>query len=142
MNTLDEEEPKPNLLQTVALVPLLGFFLFFLQWFSFEFSASYVPERSFTFEYPSRPEHSAIDSADTVSIDIHADGTVSIAGVLTEPPKSSELLVLRQHLRATRDAINKHGGLVVRPNSEVRHQRLIEVLSAITGSGISYYGLT
>ncbi len=142
MNNLDDEHPTQNLLQTVALVPLLGLCLFLLRWFSFEYSARYVPERAFTFEFPSRLTHSAIDSPDTLSIDIYADGTVSIAGVLSEPPKSSELLLLRQHLRATRDAINKHGGLLVRPDLEVRQQRLIDVLSAVISSGIIYYGLT
>ena len=143
MNTVDEEHPTPNFfLQTATLLPILVVFFAILQWFYLDRIADYVPEGGITFEFPSVPAHSAISSPDTLSIDINADGTVSIAGVLSEPSNSSELLLLRQHLRSTRDAINKHGGLLVRPDSEVRFQRLIDVLSAVTSSGIFYYGLT
>jgi len=138
-----EEDPSPSLLlQLAALLPILVVFFVILQWFYLDRLASYVPERSITFEFPSIQAHSRILSPDTLSIDIHADGTVSIAGVLSEPADSSDLPLLRQHLRSARDVVNKQGGLVVRPDSEVHFQRLIDVLSAVTGSGIFYYGLT
>ena len=140
---MDEDLPRPSLLlQMAALLPILLVFFAILQWFYLDRLARYAPERGITFEFPSIQAHSRVLSPDTLSIDIHADGTVSIAGVLFEPADSSDLPLLRQHLRAARDAVNKHGGLVVRPNSEVRLQRLIDVLSAVTSSGIIYYGLT
>jgi biopolymer transport protein ExbD len=125
-----------------ALLPILVVFLACLQWLNLSRFADYVPEGAIAFEFPSLPAHSRINSPDTLSIDIHADGTVSIAGVLSEPPDSADLPVLRQHLRSVRRAVNRHGGLIVRPDPEAQFQRLIDVLSAVTGSGILFYGLT
>ena len=142
MKTEEGEQPSVGLLQTAAFLPLMVIFFAILQWCYLDRTAGYVPERAITFEFPSVPENSRILSPDTLSIDIRADGTVSIAGVLSEPSDSSDLPLLRQHLRSVRGAVNKHGGLVVRPDSKVHFQRLIDVLSAVTGSGIRYYGLT
>ncbi len=138
-----EAHPKPSLLlQMAALLPMLVVFLAVLQGFFLDCLASYVPERAIVFEFPISPEQSRIGDPDTLSIDIHADGSVSIAGVLSERSDSSDLPLLRQHLRSVRDTVNQHGGLVVRPDSNVRFQRLIDVISAVRSSGISFFGLT
>jgi biopolymer transport protein ExbD len=143
MNTTDDEFPSPSLLgQMSALLPLLVIFVAVLQWFYIDRLADYTPEREIRFELPSIQAHSRILAPDTLTIDIHRDGTVSITGVLSEAPNSSDLPLLRRHLQSTRDAVNRHGGLVVRPDSTVSYQRLIDVLSAVTASGISFYGLT
>jgi biopolymer transport protein ExbD len=142
MKTEEDNQPSLGLLQTAAFHPIIVVFFAIFQWCYLDRIAGNVTERAITFELPSVPEHSRILSPDTLSIDIRADGTVSIAGVLSEPSDSSDLPLLRQHLRSARHAVNKHGGLVVRPDSDVQFQRLIDVLSAVAGSGILYYGLT
>lgn len=127
--------------QTVALLPLIVLVLLLLQTLYMDCTARYIPEHFFTCEFPSRPDHFRLESPGTMTIEIRVDDTVSIAGILTEPHGNSDLPVLRRHLSVNRDAINKHGGLIVRPEPDVRMQRLMDVISAVKGSGISYYGL-
>ena len=127
--------------QTVALLPLLIFFFF---WFWFIYLAlleAPITEHFFKCEFPSRPGHSRIESPETLTIEIRVDDTVSIAGILTEPRGNPDLPALRRYLSANRDAINQHGGLIIHPEPDVRMDRFIKVISAIKGSGISFYGL-
>jgi len=140
MNTMDDEQPSQSLLlQMAALFPNLVIFLVILLWQYSEVMANYAPERGITFDFPSAQD---VLSPDTLSIDIHADGTVSIAGVLFEPSDSSRLPLLRKYLRSACEAVNKHGGLLVHCDGDVRFQRLVDVLSAVTSSGIVFYGLS
>jgi hypothetical protein len=142
MITQNNGQPDPRLPpQTVALLPLL--ILFFL-WFwvlHLALLESPITDLFFKYEFPTRPEHSRIESPDTLTIEIRTDDTVSIAGILTEPRGNPDLPALRRYLYANRDAINQHGGLIVRPEADVRMDRFIKVISAVTGSGISFYGL-
>ena len=124
--------------QTIALLPLLIFFFVWLWYLQLALpDEAPITEHFFKFEFPTRPEHSRIELPKTLTIEIRVDDTVAIAGILTETRGNSDLPLLRQHLSANRDAINKHSGLIVRPEPEVRMQRFMEVISAVKGSGIS-----
>ena len=127
--------------QTVALQPLLIFFFVWLWFLQLTLPENPITEHFFKYEFPARPEHSRIESPETLTIEIRVDDTVSIAGILTEPRGNSDLPALRRYLSANRDAINNHGGLIVRPEPDVRMDRFMKVISAVKGSGISFYGL-
>ncbi len=127
--------------QTVALLPLLFVFLFGAWLFRQSLLEQPVTEVLIECEFPTHPAHDRLDSPDTLTIEIRLDDTISIAGILTEPLGNHDLPALRQHLSARREAINTHGGLIVSPHPEIPMQRLIDVISAVKRSGISFYAL-
>ena len=142
MITGQNDDRNPRLPpQTVALLPLLIFFFFWFWSIYLPLLEAPITEHFFKYEFPSRPEHSRIESPETLTIEIRVDDTVSIAGILTEPRGNHDLPALRRYLSANRDAINQHGGLIIHPERDVRMDRFIKVISAIKGSGISFYGL-
>jgi biopolymer transport protein ExbD len=83
---------------------------------------------------PLRPE--------TVAIDIRSDGSISVSDVLYESASDSGLMALREHLISRRSSLNRSmAGVLIRPDSDVPFQRLIDVLRVVTDARINVYSL-
>ena len=145
-----DDGPSPTfLLPACALFPLQAVFFVILVYFYIYEVAPLKTLGGISFVFPSTPAHTAVlSNADgpigqnILVIHIHEDGRVSVDGVLAQEAGNSSLRELRQHLRRRRDEVNRRGGLVVHVHGQVRFQRLIDVLSAVTASGIEHYGLS
>jgi len=96
-----------------------------------------VPEHEILFKF----DEGRVFSSDSLTIDVRSDGSVSIDTVFDENPTNTDLNQLRSYLRANREAVNRHGGLFIRPAAESRYQRLIDVVSAVGDSGVEHYFL-
>jgi biopolymer transport protein ExbD len=71
-----------------------------------------------------------------IIIDIFPDGTVQMNNKVYDTPNSRELQELRAWLK---DTINKFGDkdpVIIRPDPQTRHERIIDVLNAAAAAGV------
>jgi biopolymer transport protein ExbD len=83
----------------------------------------------------------ALPGRPLVIIQIDADGTVSIDGIVKSTPHSKDLAALEAQLRQLRSHIDSSNPVFIQPAAEARFQRIAEVLSAVLGAGIENYAL-
>ena len=101
MNSDNNAEPTPGfLLQTVGFLPIIVVFLAMLTLSFLDKLSEVITEGGISYEFPSIPPHTGELSPDTLIIDIHENGSVSIADVLTESDGDTALPRLRQYLTA------------------------------------------
>jgi biopolymer transport protein ExbD len=77
-------------------------------------------------------------SAPTVAIvDIAADGSVLFNGEPMGIPQDAQLTLLREKFRYILQQFGDKDAVMIRPVPSIRHERVVEVLSAVQGAGVS-----
>jgi biopolymer transport protein ExbD len=78
---------------------------------------------------------SAFPAAPPIIIDISPDGQVVANNQSFGTPTDKSLLTLRDWLKATQ-GFGGEDPVIIRPNAETRHERIIDVLNACAAAGI------
>lgn len=71
-----------------------------------------------------------------IIIDILPDGTVSLNNQVMDTPTSRELPQLRDWLRDTIDRFGDKDPVIIKPDLDARHERVIDVLNAAAAAGV------
>ncbi|WP_075080836.1 ExbD/TolR family protein [Terrimicrobium sacchariphilum] len=111
--------------------------VFVLLLFFMASAGSQIKPRELTINLPSGKSAPGIDVPKTpLIIDIFPDGKVQMNNKVYDTPGSRELPELRAKLA---DTINKFGDkdpVIIRPDPQTRHDRIIDVLNAAAASGV------
>jgi biopolymer transport protein ExbD len=100
---------------------------------------SQVIEKELNINLPSGRSASAAGSVPTtpIIIDILPDGRIQMNNRVYDSPQSRELPELRAWLK---DTIDKFGGkdpVIIRPDPQTRHERVMDVLNAASAAGVT-----
>jgi biopolymer transport protein ExbD len=109
--------------------------VFVLMLFFMASADSQVAEHELNIRLPSRPTAELRGDTTAIIIDISPDGQVMANNQSLGTPTDKSLAVLRDWLKATQ----RFGGedpVIIRPNAETRHERIIDVLNACAAAGI------
>lgn len=71
-----------------------------------------------------------------IIIDILPDGSVSLNGRLFDTPVSKELPELRAWLADTIDRFGDRDPVIIKPDLDARHERIMDVLNAAAAAGV------
>jgi biopolymer transport protein ExbD len=111
--------------------------VFVLMLFFMASAGSQIVEKELNISLPSGAPASAAASTKTpILIDISPDGQVTMNNQSFGTPADRKLQALRDWLK---NAIEQFGGedpVIIRPNAETRHERIIDVLNAAAAAGV------
>lgn len=112
--------------------------VFVLLLFFMASAGSQVVEKELNINLPSGKTAGLGDSTPKtpILIDIFPDGKVQLNNKVFDTPTSKELPDLRAWLK---DTINKFGDkdpVIIRPDPQTRHERIMDVLNAAAASGV------
>ena len=111
--------------------------VFVLMLFFMACAGQQVNEKELNISLPSGAPASASSAAKTpILIDISADGQVTMNNQSFGTPTDKSLTALREWLK---NAIAQFGGedpVIIRPNPETRHERIIDVLNAASAAEV------
>jgi biopolymer transport protein ExbD len=113
--------------------------VFVLLLFFMASAGSQVIEKELNINLPSGRSASAAGSVPTtpIIIDILPDGRIQMNNRVYDSPQSRELPELRAWLK---DTIDKFGGkdpVIIRPDPQTRHERVMDVLNAASAAGVT-----
>lgn len=69
-------------------------------------------------------------------IDIAPDGVVSSSGKIYDTPSDKILTALREQLKGNIDKFGDKDPVIIRPDPQARHERIIDVLNAAAAAGV------
>jgi len=111
--------------------------VFVLMLFFMASAGSQIVEKELNISLPSGATASSSAQPKTpIMIDISADGQVTMNNQSFGTPTDRKLQALRDWLK---NAIEQFGGedpIIIRPNSDARHERIIDVLNAASAAGV------
>jgi biopolymer transport protein ExbD len=111
--------------------------VFVLMLFFMASAGSQIVEKELNISLPSGTSASSQPSTKTpILIDISPEGQVTMNNQSFGTPTDRKLLPLREWLK---NAIEQFGGedpVIIRPNPETRHERIIDVLNAAAAAGV------
>ena len=111
--------------------------VFVLMLFFMASAGSQIVEKELNISLPSGTTAGAQDVQKTpILIDISPEGQVTMNNQSFGTPTDRKLLPLREWLK---NAIEQFGGedpVIIRPNPETRHERIIDVLNAAAAAGV------
>jgi biopolymer transport protein ExbD len=81
------------------------------------------------------PSHPGTQSIPLV-VTIRSDDTVLIEGSVVGQPEDIELLALRDRLKGIIERFDKDQAVILAPEAEARHSRLVQVLDACSYAGV------
>lgn len=113
--------------------------VFVLLLFFMASAGSQVVEKELNINLPSGRSASAVPGAPStpIIIDIFPDGRVQLNNRIFDNPASKELPQLRAWLKDTIDKFGDRDPVIIRPDPETRHERIMDVLNAAAASGVS-----
>lgn len=113
--------------------------VFVLLLFFMASAGSQVVEKELNISLPSGRSSSAANSVPTtpIIIDIRADGTIQMNNQVYDSPTSRELPTLRQWLKETIAKFGDKDPVILRPEPNTKHERVIDVLDAASACGVS-----
>jgi biopolymer transport protein ExbD len=110
--------------------------VFVLMLFFMASAGSQVVENELNISLPSGATASKSDAAKTpIIIDISPEGQVVANNQSFGSPTDKSLNTLRDWLKATQ-SFGGEDPVIIRPNSETRHERIVDVLNACAAAGI------
>ena len=110
--------------------------VFVLMLFFMASAGSQVVENELNISLPSGAAPSKDSTAKTpIIIDISPDGQVVANNQSFGTPNDRSLTTLRDWLKATQ-SFGGEDPVIIRPNSETRHERIVDVLNACAAAGI------
>ena len=118
-------------------IPPMVDVVFVLMLFFMASAGSQIVEKELNIELPSRPSgaNTAVQIVEPIFIDVSAEGQVTMNNQSFGSPKDQNLQSLREWLK---NAIEQFGEdpVIIRPNAETRHERIIDVLDAASAAGV------
>jgi biopolymer transport protein ExbD len=109
--------------------------VFVLMLFFMASAGSQVVENELNISLPSGAVSKAGGEKTPIIIDISPDGQVVANNQSFGTPTDKSLNTLRDWLKATQ-SFGGEDPVIIRPNSETRHERIIDVLNACAAAGI------
>lgn len=111
--------------------------VFVLMLFFMACAGSQVNERELNIALPSGAGSSSSKPAKTpIVIDISGDGQVSMNNEVYGPATDRGLQRLREWLKATIEQFGDEDPVIIRPQPETRHERIVDVLNAAAAAKV------
>ena len=111
--------------------------VFVLMLFFMACAGSQVKEKELKIALPSgAPANSANNPKTPIVIDISPEGQVSMNDEVFGAPTDKGLTRLREWLKSTMDQFGGEDPVIIRPQSETRHERIVDVLNAAAYAGV------
>lgn len=112
--------------------------VFVLLLFFMASAGSQVIERELNISLPSGKAAGPGDKtpAPPIIIEIAPDGRITMNNKVYDTPTSKELPELREWLQDTINRFGEESPVIIRPNLDTRHERIIDVLNAAAASGV------
>lgn len=110
--------------------------VFVLMLFFMACAGSQVVERELNINLPSGSGPGSGPAVTPIIIDIYPDGQVSMNNQTYGQPNDKNLQALRDWLKNAIETFGDKDPVIVRPNSDARHERIIDVLNAAAASGV------
>jgi len=112
--------------------------VFVLMLFFMACAGQQVTENELNIALPSgQPASDSSNKPIPIIIDISADGQVTMNKQSFGTPADKKLEPLRAWLKNAREQFGGDDPVIVRPNSETRHERIIDVLNAAAAAGVT-----
>ncbi|MFZ4598178.1 MAG: ExbD/TolR family protein [Terrimicrobiaceae bacterium] len=113
--------------------------VFVLLLFFMASAGSQVIEKELNINLPSGRADSAAASIPTtpIIIDIFPDGKVQMNNKVYDTPTSKELPELRAWLKETIDKFGGKDPVILRPDPQTKHERVMDVLNAASAAGVT-----
>lgn len=109
--------------------------VFVLMLFFMASAGSQVVEKELSINLPSGGKGSG-PAATPIIIDISPEGQVSMNTQPYDTPGSKDLPQLRTWFRSTIEQFGTKDPVIIRPNPDTRHERIIDVLGAAAAAGV------
>lgn len=111
--------------------------VFVLMLFFMACAGAQVKEKELNIALPSgAPAKSDGNTKTPIVIDISPEGQVSMNDEIFGVPSDRGLSRLREWLKSTMDQFGGDDPVIIRPQSETRHERIVEVLNAAAYAGV------
>lgn len=113
--------------------------VFVLLLFFMASAGSQVIEKELNINLPSGRSDSAAASIPTtpIIIDIFPDGKVQMNNKVYDTPTSKDLPELRAWLKETIDKFGGKDPVILRPDPQTKHERVMDVLNAASAAGVT-----
>jgi biopolymer transport protein ExbD len=111
--------------------------VFVLMLFFMACAGSQVNEKELNIALPSGASAKAANNTKTpIVIDISPEGQVSMNNEVYGAPGDRNLQRLREWLKATIEQFGGEDPVIIRPQPETRHERIVDVLNAAASAGV------
>ncbi|MEA3208165.1 MAG: biopolymer transport protein ExbD [Chthoniobacter sp.] len=111
--------------------------VFVLMLFFMAMAGSQVKERELNIALPSgAPAKGPNNSKTPIVIDISPEGQVSMNNEVYGAPTDKGLNRLREWLKATIEQFGTEDPVIIRPQSDTKHERIVDVLNAAAYAGV------
>jgi biopolymer transport protein ExbD len=112
--------------------------VFVLLLFFMASAGSQVVEKELNINLPSGRSASATPGTPStpIIIDIFPDGRVQLNNKVYDTPQSKELPQLRAWLKETIEKFGDKDPVIIRPEPETKHERIMDVLNAAAAAGV------
>jgi biopolymer transport protein ExbD len=113
--------------------------VFVLLLFFMASAGSQVVERELNINLPSGRSVRSMEAGPPptpIIIDIRTDGTVLLNGRPFDTPNSKDLPQLREWLKDTIDRFGGKDPVIIKPDLDARHERIMDVLNAAAAAGV------
>ena len=111
--------------------------VFVLLLFFMSCAGSQIIEKELNINLPSgRPAPGGIPTTPII-IDIFPDGKVQSSGKVYDSPTSKELPELKAWLKDTISKFGDKDPVIIRPDPQTKHERIMDVLNAAAASGVT-----
>jgi len=111
--------------------------VFVLMLFFMAMAGSQVKEKELNIALPSgAPASSSKQVKTPIVIDISPDGQVSMNNDIYGAPADRSLQRLREWLKATMEQFGGEDPVIIRPQPDTRHERIVDVLNAAAFAGV------
>jgi len=112
--------------------------VFVLLLFFMASAGSQIIERELSINLPSGRASTGLSGPPPtpIIIDIRPDGTISLNNRVYDTPTSKELPELRAWLKDTIKKFGDKDPVIIKPDLDARHERIIDVLNAAAAAGV------
>jgi len=111
--------------------------VFVLLLFFMASAGSQVIQKELSINLPSQGDPTKrTDGPTPIVIDVHADGRIEMNNQFYDTPTNKDLPQLRAWLKETIERFGDENPVVVRPDPQALHERVMDVLNAAAASGI------
>ena len=115
----------------------MGDVVFVLLLFFMSCAGSQIIEKELNINLPSgRPSSGGVPSTPII-IDIFPDGKVQSSGKVYDSPTSKDLPELKAWLKDTIAKFGDKDPVIIRPDPQTKHERIMDVLNAAGASGVT-----
>ncbi len=110
--------------------------VFVLMLFFMASAGAQVIERELSINLPSGKASSTSAPVTPIVIAIAPDGSIQINGAPYEGGDAKDLTQTREWLKATVDQFGAKDPVIIQPDPQARHERIVQVLNACAAAGV------